>query len=770
MSCPASVELAPEEGKVLLVSLFATPATAAGPYKTTLRAESEADPTQFAEAQATVTILPKAAVKLGVPPVGQGLPGGEVVYNLAITNWGNTADSFRLELRSSWRAELSQKSLQLLPGERIEVTLTLHLPEDVRPGSKELCRILVRSQGDPTVSDEKTITTLVLPPPPERVTGSLFPTVPMTLRATSSWSGGSLSSNIKWYTGGTISQGRSLTLGGELNLALDQAPSLQDGWVKYQEQDWNVSIGDISTTAPVSTETVSIGYCYTPLGSPYSLKFHRDADGSSLDLSWNWNNISATLSLANGDFTLVSFINTPLVEMKLQIQESGFTVSLNSPSHDGFSLSGSIGVAEAGQTTVSLSSACGPVSGKLSFVCSESASQRTFSSHFASPLMGNWRLATSLKLSDAQGVDLHTVDSTVLFSLSLTGSPWTSSLTMTFDGSSDLVAQAEYNTISVKGESAVCFSNGWTLSLNTTLSQRLGELADPSNQFQVGVNIPFRGDSWHAALKATVSSSEQPTLSCTISSQEGSLDLNVSASAFSLSWETRFSTTLPFIATKGQLEGRVFIDANTNGQYDTGEKGISELLLALGDAQALSGGEGEFRFLPLPGGDYSLRILNLPLHYIPLTSMPIPVQLKAGVVEQAEVPLVEGAMITGRVAVFSEEQREGLSLEGSGREPSAYGEGLSNVSLRLTSDEETFLQVTDRDGHFQFERLRPGHWTLKVYDTKLPRFHYLEKNVFEFDLKPGDQGDLLVKVFVKRRPIQLLEEGTLQMEDKEEKP
>jgi len=226
-----------------------------------------------------------------------------------------------------------------------------------------------------------------------------------------------------------------------------------------------------------------------------------------------------------------------------------------------------------------------------------------------------------------------------------------------------------------------------------------------------------------------------------------------------------FDLPIPFIVTKGQIEGHAFVDTNANGQYDTGETGIPDLLLTLTDTQALSGEEGEFLFPPLPPGEYSLRILNLPLHYIPLASMPIPVHLEAGVVEQAEVPLVEGALITGQVAVFSEEQKEGLSLEGTGKEEALdQGVGLPNVTVKLTSDEETFLQVTDRDGHFQFARLRPGHWILKVYDTKLPRFHYLEKNVFEFDLKPGDQEDLLVKVFVKRRPIQLLEEGELQVE------
>ena len=86
-----------------------------------------------------------------------------------------------------------------------------------------------------------------------------------------------------------------------------------------------------------------------------------------------------------------------------------------------------------------------------------------------------------------------------------------------------------------------------------------------------------------------------------------------------------------------------------------------------------------------------------------------------------------------------------------------------NVSVKLTSDEETFYQTTDRDGFFQFDRLRPGHWTVTVDDSQLPRFHYLERDVFEVDLEPGERIDLLIKVFVKRRPIQLIGEGELQL-------
>jgi len=226
-----------------------------------------------------------------------------------------------------------------------------------------------------------------------------------------------------------------------------------------------------------------------------------------------------------------------------------------------------------------------------------------------------------------------------------------------------------------------------------------------------------------------------------------------------------FDLLIPFLVTKGQIEGRAFVDINANGQYDTGETGIPDLLLTLTGTQALSGEQGEFLFTPLPPGDYSLRILNLPWDYVPLRSMPISVRLEVGVVEQVELPMVKGSMITGRVRVFSEEPSEGLYLEGTGEEVLDQGEGLPNIVAKLASENETFFQTTDRDGYFQFDRLRPGHWILEVYSDQLPQFHRLEKDVFESDLKQGEQADILVRVFVKQRPIQLIDEGELQVEE-----
>ena len=74
---------------------------------------------------------------------------------------------------------------------------------------------------------------------------------------------------------------------------------------------------------------------------------------------------------------------------------------------------------------------------------------------------------------------------------------------------------------------------------------------------------------------------------------------------------------------------------------------------------------------------------------------------------------------------------------------------------------ETLRRLTDRRGRFIFEDVRPGKWTLKVYEAGLPEYHYLEQNTFTFELKPGGKEEVLVRVLPKVRRIEIIEEGEI---------
>jgi hypothetical protein len=82
---------------------------------------------------------------------------------------------------------------------------------------------------------------------------------------------------------------------------------------------------------------------------------------------------------------------------------------------------------------------------------------------------------------------------------------------------------------------------------------------------------------------------------------------------------------------------------------------------------------------------------------------------------------------------------------------------LSNMLVRLEREDEILRRLTDRQGEFSFEDLRPGKWKLVVDDSNLPVHNQLEFNELEFDLKPGDFEMELIRVLPKRRRIQFLD-------------
>jgi len=94
------------------------------------------------------------------------------------------------------------------------------------------------------------------------------------------------------------------------------------------------------------------------------------------------------------------------------------------------------------------------------------------------------------------------------------------------------------------------------------------------------------------------------------------------------------------------------------------------------------------------------------------------------------------------------------------------GRGLSNTLVEITDGEEILRQLTDQKSKFSFQDIRPGKWTLKVYNDDLPAHHYLEQKEFKLVLKPGEEKELMVKVLPRHRPIQIIDEGKIEQENK----
>jgi len=768
--CRASVTLASGESKVILVSMLAQSTVPADSYEATFRATSTIEPTESTEAYATLTIEQRVAVKLSLPQGEQAQPGSQLTYKLSIVNDGNQSDTFQLEVQSRWHAVLSRDVVELAAGNKAEITLTVAIPAGVSPGDTDYCRITVRSRSDPTETATGTIRTKASPPLPEVVSGTLFPIVPGAVSTTTTWSNGSISIKGNARIGGTIAPGQSLSLGGQFDVGISKRLDLQQGWISYREADQSIAVSGISSAAPVSLDSVTIDYEYAPSDCPYFLKLHHETAKKSLNLSWRWECSSLGLDLTNKGWTISSSLSSRTVKMGLTVQESGFAFLLVPPRYEGLSCRGVLSM-DSGKTTTFLSAAYGALGGSINLARSESTTETTCSCYSGVSLGSNAYVRTALEINDKQATDLDTINLKAFLSFSCSMCGLSSCLTAKFESSLDRLSKAKYDTLVVQGDASLNFGSGVVLFVDTTLSQELCTTGAATSSFNLGFSLPFGEYSWRGAFRSEIDSNGKRTASLSISAQGISLELTASSSSIALSLGSSFYAPLPLIKTKSQLIGSVFLDTNGNCEHGVGEEVIPGLVLGLADTQALTGKRGNFRFFPLSPGDYFLRIQNLPFRYVPLISMPIPIHLEAGMVKEVAIPIMRGAMVTGQVAVFSEEQVEELSIEGSGREASVVaGEGLAGILLKISSDDDIYYQVSNVDGRFQFDRLRPGHWTIKIYPDKLPRYYYLEQDTCDFDLGGGQEQDILVKVFVKRRIIHLLQQGTqtLHTEEKED--
>jgi len=88
------------------------------------------------------------------------------------------------------------------------------------------------------------------------------------------------------------------------------------------------------------------------------------------------------------------------------------------------------------------------------------------------------------------------------------------------------------------------------------------------------------------------------------------------------------------------------------------------------------------------------------------------------------------------------------------------------VLVELSNGEEVIRYLTDQNGKFLFESLRPGKWHLKVYDNNLPPYYYLETGEEDITLNSGQTMELVIKVLPLARKIKFIDNGVIQPNNK----
>ena len=232
----------------------------------------------------------------------------------------------------------------------------------------------------------------------------------------------------------------------------------------------------------------------------------------------------------------------------------------------------------------------------------------------------------------------------------------------------------------------------------------------------------------------------------------------------------------------GRLRGTVY-DA------ENGRKGVEGVVVKINDLAAVTDANGMYVFNALEPGHYALTLQERVAKHdrITVQKTPLDVMVAGGKTIDCPIGLTAGSSLAGRIMVYKFERaepeliaRKAPARRGPSIDESAEKAGpespkprlvesavLTAVSVELRdAGGEAIRAMTDEDGRFVFDGLRPGSYTLKVYDDRLPELHVFEQDTFTCELKPGAREQVEIRVVPVVRPIQIIKQGEVTIKKK----
>ena len=229
----------------------------------------------------------------------------------------------------------------------------------------------------------------------------------------------------------------------------------------------------------------------------------------------------------------------------------------------------------------------------------------------------------------------------------------------------------------------------------------------------------------------------------------------------------------------GRIEGHVYDEETRNP--------VGDCLLRLNGSTAVTDKAGNFAFPSVRPGIYYLSVdtASIGMNRIPGRKMPLELAVQGGEKTLAYIPVTRAARLAGRVIVYSYKNNHNKTAPTerpntiNGPYVAQIGDsndadtkltedhGLANAIVELKSGSEIKRTDTDNQGCFVFEELRPGEWTLKIYGDNLPEYHYLERDTFELELKPGQKEEISANVLPRKRRIHIIAEPQTLLEEEQ---
>lgn len=213
---------------------------------------------------------------------------------------------------------------------------------------------------------------------------------------------------------------------------------------------------------------------------------------------------------------------------------------------------------------------------------------------------------------------------------------------------------------------------------------------------------------------------------------------------FSLQLRYTYLLNLPISKKKdiGSLTGKII---------NHGVDKVSDIRLNLNGLITITDKDGHFRFPMVKVGTYMLITdeTSFGLNAITDIQGPYWVTIEPGKETHFELAMTKSARIEGKLDI-QEDERTGEK----GYYP--IKEEIDKVIVEASNSRETFRVLSERDGSFRFEDLRPGDWQVKVYPNGIPKGYKLVSSQFKLNLTPGkiEKIEVLIQKEIRQIKIQ----------------
>lgn len=804
LGMPTTVSLAVGEEEILFVTVSVPPWAPAGEYAVVLRATSLSDPTDQASASGAIVGSPINEVEI-IPPDGEGVvPGEEIVYQFTVVNRGNAQDTFQLEATSGNRFPLlvSQELLSLAPQEQATVEVRLQVPADATSGRDPLT-LAATSTLYLGVSDEVTVFTTILPPLPQAVGGTLMEELPARLRCSMEQDVFSqeLDSDLTFMLTGGVD-------GGYLSASLRASPifgpdPLEVGFFSalYRRTPATYVLGDTSKKltdlfslscrggrVEIDAETydlVLLGGGYDdearigghfilgPEEANAGIAYLERRDETDQKRAWSltagakpfddWSlRMEGALGMHNALTSRGFFFNTRIDTNGYFLNADVFSVGTYFPGlhsdEAGITLSQRLRHEDL-SLSISLDHEWDNVIGDP-LVPTTITDELGFN-FYTTPLEDGPTITSTVGFTWERGDDLtleNEIERLLSVALRDTRGVFPYSFSAKLTDRIDHVADTYYRDLS--------FSEGVGLSiadfeLFLKLTQEKTEDRSTGDLLAGGTSVSLRFNSrsaLHSARITLFNTEDDFDLSLRLDVKiwedlhvlyDGTLGWDrADATATTFRWGVTFDLTfdlpIPFLMTKGRIEGRTFIDRDGDGHFSADDREVDRIVVATEQSEVSTDEEGIFRFPPFSPGTYTLELRELPPDAT--QALTVRIDLEAGETVWVDLPLAPVVLVSG--FLFDDADQSGTLTEGEG--------GFAEVRVVLTDAEGTVAAeaYTDLDGQFSILDVLPGRYTVTIDSTTLPeRFVFTTAEEFTVEVMAESPPLALFGGYIKPRAV-----------------